>query len=286
MNLMNRRTFTRYMLLSGALAPWLKPALAEQSIEQRKTQAQKASKDAHQAFMVRQDVKMMGREKIAMLLYPGFYAPDLINPQFMFKAMMGSEVYLVSPNEFLSPIEASGVAIMPTHRQSECPDDLDILFVPGGATGTLHAMRDANFIDFIKAKAEKAKYITSVCTGSLLFGEAGLLQGKKATSHWSTLHLLEKYGAKPVKERVVWDGNLVTGGGVTAGIDFGLQMVAALRGKPYAQAIQLQTEYDPMPPFDSGSPEKALPFVRDNVKAMFAPLVLDMELESLNLNEK
>lgn len=274
---MNRRSFTKYMLLTGSLAPWVNTASAAQPIEQRKAEAKKASDNAHRAFMNHDNVKMMGNEKIAMLLYPGFYAPDLINPQFIFKAMMGSEVYLISPYETLSPVEASGVAIMPTHRQSECPDDLDILFVPGGATGTLNAMKNQSFIDFIKAKSTTAKYITSVCTGSLLLGEAGLLQDKRATSHWSTLHLLDKYGATPVSERVVWDGNLITGGGVTAGIDFGLEIVAALRGKEYAEAIQLQTEYDPMPPFNSGSPQKATPFVRDNVKDMFAPLVLDME---------
>jgi len=112
-----------------------------------------------------------------------------------------------------------------------------------------------------------------------LLGKAGLLKGKKATSHWSTVALLEKFGAQPLAKRVVWDGSLVTAGGVTAGIDLGLEIAAALRGKAYAEAIQLQAEYDPAPPYNAGSPAKAPAFVRDNVRAMFAPLVLDMELE-------
>jgi len=274
---MNRRQFTKYALLAGSLAPYMNVAEAIENIEQRKIKAKAASEQAHKNFMEAKNIQMMGKEKIAMLLYPGFYAADLVNPQFIFNSMMGAKIYLVSPTEDLTPVEASGISIVPTHKQSECPDDLDILFVPGGATGTLNAMKNEKFINFIKAKAATSTYITSVCTGSLLLGKAGLLKGKSATSHWSTLELISKFGATPVKKRVVWDGNLVTGGGVTAGIDFGLEILGALRGKEYAEAIQLQAEYDPAPPFDSGSPEKASPFVRDSITGMFAPLIVDME---------
>lgn len=275
---MNRRQFTKLALYAGSLAPFMTVAQAIESDEQRKKQANAASTKAHEAFMGAKDVKMMGNEKIAMLLYPGFYAPDLINPQFLFSTMMGAKIHLISPTNDLTPVDAGGVSITPTHTQSQCPDDLDILFVPGGATGTLKAMKDEKFINFIKSKGATAKYITSVCTGSLLLGKAGLLKGKKATSHWTTMELLPKFGATPVKERVVWDGNIVTGGGVTAGLDFGLAIIGALRGKKYAEATQLQAEYDPAPPYNSGSPEKADPFIRDNVRAMFAPLVLEMEM--------
>jgi len=277
---MNRRQFTKYALLAGGFLPFINTAKALENLEQRKIQAKAASTKAHHDFMEAKDIKMMGDEKIAMLLYPGFYAPDLINPQFIFSSLMGSKIFLVSPTDDLKPVNASGVFITPTHTQSECPDDLDILFIPGGAAGTLKAMQDEKFINFIKGKAAKAKFITSVCTGSLLLGKAGLLKGKKATSHWSTMDILPKFGASPIKQRVVWDGNTVTGGGVTAGLDFGLEIVAALRGDEYAQAIQLQMEYDPAPPFDSGSPDKASPFVKETVKGMFAPLILDMEVES------
>lgn len=276
---MNRRQFTKFALFSGSLAPFMNIAEAVENYEQRKKLADAASVKAHKAYMDDKDVKMMGKEKIAMLLYPGFYAPDLINPQFIFASMMGAKVYLISPTEDLTPVNAGGVSIVPTHKRSECPDNLDILFVSGGATGTLNAMKDKPFIDFIKTKAASAKYITSVCTGSLLLGKAGLLKGKKATSHWSTMELLPKFGAIPTKKRVVWDGNLVTGGGVTAGLDFGLEILAKLRGKKYAESTQLQLEYDPAPPFNSGSPDKASAFVRKNSIAMFAPLVLKMEQE-------
>ena len=275
---MDRRQFTKLALFATCLAPLGNNIKAAETDAQRKQLAKAASLQGHQAMMAAPGVKMHGNEKIAMLLYPGFYAPDLINPQFLFHAMMGAQVCLISPTDDLTPVDCGGFSIVPTHRRSECPDKLDILFVPGGAEGTLEAMKNKPLIDFIKTKAAQANYITSVCTGSLLLGKAGLLQGKKATSHWATLGLLEKFGATPVNERVVWDGNLVTGGGVTAGIDLGLEIVAALRGKGYAQAIQLQAEYDPAPPFNAGSPAKAPGHVHESVKAMFAPLVLDMEL--------
>lgn len=275
---MNRRQFTQLALYAGSLAPFITIAQAIDNYEQRKSQVNAASAQAHKDFMGAKDVKIMGSEKIAMLMYPGFYAPDLINPQFLFSTMRGAKIYLISPTDDLTPVDAGGVSITPTHTRSQCPDDLAVLFVPGGAVGTLKAMKAEPFIDFIKAKSATAKYITSVCTGSLLLGKAGVLTGKKATSHWTTLELLSKFGATPVNERVVWDGNVVTGGGVTAGLDFGLSIIGALRGKKYAEAIQLQAEYDPAPPYNSGSPEKADPFIRENVRAMFSPLLLEMAL--------
>lgn len=277
---MNRRQFTKYALLAGSFASIFRTAKAQESepIELRKNQAKARSDKAHNAFMATKNVKMMGEEKIAMLLYSGCYAPDLINPQFIFNTMMGSKIYLISPDETLNPVNASGVSIVPTHTQSQCPDNLDILFVPGGATGTLNAMKNQAFIEFIKNKAATAKYITSVCTGSLLLGQAGLLNGKKATTHWSTMDVLAKLGAIATKERVVWDGKLITGSGVTAGLDFGLEIVAVLRGKEYAQVIQLEMEYAPTPPFNAGTPDSAPPFIHDTVKGIFAPLILEMEL--------
>ncbi|NOT85521.1 MAG: DJ-1/PfpI family protein [Methylococcaceae bacterium] len=230
--------------------------------------------------MTVKDFKMEGNEQIAMLLYPKFTALDLVGPQFLFASLMGAKIYLVSPTDDLTPVMSdTGLAIVPTHTQSECPDNLDLLFLPGGATGTLKAMQNPQFIDFIKTKAATAKYVTSVCTGSLLLGKAGLLKGKKATSHWVTLDLLSNFGATPVKDRVVWDGNVITGAGVTAGLDFGLEVLAALRGKAYAQATQLQVEYDPQPPFDSGSPDKADVRIKNALQGMFAPLHVELEAE-------
>lgn len=118
-------------------------------------------------------------------------------------------------------------------------------------------MEDAETLSFIVRQAAQARYVTSVCTGSLVLGAAGLLQGRKATTHWAYHHLLAPLGAIPVKDRVVRDGNLLTGGGITAGIDFALALVAELVGAQEAQAIQLQLEYAPAPPFNAGSPETA-----------------------------
>lgn len=285
---MKRRQFTKLALLGGSLAPLvsgcqslakLQASNAGQPIvpaHLSKDEAEEMSRQAHEAFMglKEDDFKMMGEEHIAMLLYPGFAALDLVGPQYLFASMMGAKIYLISPTDDLKPVTSGeGLAIVPTHTPSECPEPLDIFFVPGGANGTLEAMKNAKLIDFIAGRAASSRYLTSVCTGSLLLGKAGLLKGKKATSHWTMLELLPEFGAIPVKQRVVWDGKLITGGGVTAGIDFGLQIVAALRGKTYAEAIQLQAEYDPAPPYDSGSPEKAEPFVRNNIKGIFSPLV-------------
>jgi len=243
-------------------------------------EAKAASEQAHHAFMAVKDgsLKMMGEEKIAMIMYPGLNSLDLIAPQYIFASMMGAKVYLISSNDNLEPVaNCFGFAMVPTHTFKECPDNLDILFVPGGAMGTVNAVKNVRLIEFIKHKARSAKYVTSVCTGSHILGKAGLLKGKRATSHWTTLDMLARHGAIPIKERVVWDGNVTTGGGVTAGIDFGLQIVAALRGKQYAETIQLDAEYNPLPPYNSGSPDTASPFVRDNLKGIYAPFLRELE---------
>lgn len=289
---MDRRQFTKLAFLSGGLVSLLngcrslassaiEPLPANASPETRRQRASELSHKAHEAFMqTGNDFKMHGNEQIVMLIYPGFAALDLVGPQYLFASMMGAKIYLISSANDLKPVKSGeGLEILPTHLQSQCPNAPDILFVPGGTDGTLQAMKNAAFIDFIRNRAAASKYVTSVCTGSLLLGKAGLLKGRKATSHWVTLELLPQFGAIPVNERVVWDGNLVTGGGVTAGIDFGLQMVAALRGRQYAEAIQLQGEYNPMPPLASGSPENADPFVRDNLIGIFAPLIEDLRNE-------
>jgi cyclohexyl-isocyanide hydratase len=150
----------------------------------------------------------------------------------------------------------------------ECPA-LDVLCVPGGG-GVNALLQDAETLDFLRAQAARARYVTSVCTGSLVLGAAGLLKGRKATTHWLSHDFLQKFGAVPVKARVVRDGNLITAGGVTAGIDFGLTVVAELVGKDQAQAIQLALEYAPQPPFHAGTPEEAPAAVTATVKERLA----------------
>lgn len=270
---MNRRQFTKLAIGSASLMSALSPAYAKDTLEQKKDRANEQATKAHDDFMNLKDMKMHGSEEIAMLMYPGFTALDLVGPQYLFSCMMGAKVHLVSPTDDLSPVKCdTGIIITPTITQKDLPEKLDLMFLPGSAGGVVNAMKDEKFIAFIKEKAAHSKYITSVCTGSILLGKAGLLMGKKATSHWVTLELLTKFGAMPVKERVVWDGNIVTGGGVTAGIDYGLEIVAALRGRKYAETLQLLGEYDPHPMFDVGSPDKADPAVRKVLNDMFEPL--------------
>jgi cyclohexyl-isocyanide hydratase len=148
-----------------------------------------------------------------------------------------------------------GLTIAPTTTFATCPP-LDVFVVPGGP-GQQDLMDDDEVLEFLRAQADDAQYITSVCTGSLVLGAAGLLRGKRATCHWAALEHLPLLGAIPVKQRVVVDGNVVTGAGVASGIDFALALAGILEGETAAREIQLQIEYDPAPPFDSGSPSTA-----------------------------
>ena len=152
---------------------------------------------------------------------------------------------------------ALGLSILPTTTLTEAPP-FDVLVVPGGS-GIVPLLRDPEVLDFVRRQAAQARYVTAVCTGSLLLGAAGLLEGYRATTHWAFHELLGRCGAIPVRERVVIDRNRITAGGVTAGIDFGLRLAAEIYGEQLARGIQLGLEYDPEPPFDSGSPERAQP---------------------------
>ncbi|MDP3174058.1 MAG: DJ-1/PfpI family protein, partial [Phenylobacterium sp.] len=166
------------------------------------------------------------------------------------------EVRLVSTDG--APVRSDTGLIYPADASfATCPKDLDILFVPGGLKGSIKQMRDPATLDFLADRGARAKYITGICTGTLVLGAAGLLKGYKATGNWQVRQLLPLMGAELVPDRVVIDRNRITGAGVTAGIDFGLQIVAMLRGEPYARMLQLVFEYDPHPPFNSGSPTTA-----------------------------
>lgn len=213
---------------------------------------------------------MVGTETIAMLLYDRFTALDLFGPHHFLRAMMGAQVHLVAKT--MDPVTTDlGVLVTPTMTLAECPKDLTILFVPGGTEGTLAAAQDREIIEFLEDRGERAKWITSVCTGSIVLGAAGLLEGYKATTHWLAMGALESFGAIPVKERVVIDRNRVTGAGVTAGLDFALTLVSKLRNDAYAQGTQLMSEYDPHPPFSAGSPETAPAAITDMLRHMQAP---------------
>jgi cyclohexyl-isocyanide hydratase len=202
--------------------------------------------------------------KFGMLLYPAFTLLDLAGPQ----SALGLHGETLLLWKTLEPVPTdSGISVNPTTTFADCPENLDVLFVPGGF-GSNAAMQDLEIIDFLVEAGWSARFVTSVCSGSLLLGMAGLLEGYKAATHWSCYAGLEATGAVPVRERVVIDRNRMTGGGVTAGIDFGLTLLAELRGEQAAKATQLAMEYDPQPPFDAGSPDAAGPEITDMCLAM------------------
>jgi cyclohexyl-isocyanide hydratase len=191
---------------------------------------------------------------IGLLLFPDITQLDMTGPYEVFIKFPDAKVHLVWKTKL--PVTAGGgMQITPTTTFAECPQ-LDLICVPGGA-GMNPLLNDAATLDFIRRQAEGARYVTSVCTGALVLGAAGLLKGKRAATHWMSREMLVAFGATPVAQRVVIDGNVITGGGVTAGIDFALTVAAEAFGPELAQSIQLGIEYDPHPPFDAGSPERA-----------------------------
>lgn len=205
---------------------------------------------------------------IGILVFPGVQQLDLTGPYEVFASLPDTKVHLIWKDR--TPINsATGLVLIPTMTLGECPE-LDVICVPGGG-GVNALLQDAEILDFLRAQAKQARYVTSVCTGSLVLGAAGLLKGRKATTHWFAHDFLARFGAIPVHGRVVRDGNLITAGGVTAGIDFGLAVVAELVGQEQAEAIQLGLEYAPAPPFGAGTPDEAPAAVLAAVKERLMP---------------
>ncbi|AJY46735.1 DJ-1/PfpI family protein [Martelella endophytica] len=201
---------------------------------------------------------------VGFILYPGFTQLDLFGPADVLNRMQGVEVKLLWKN--LDPVIVDrGLRILPNMTFGQC-ESLDIICVPGGP-GQIALMDDDETLNFLRRIAPGCKLVTSVCTGSLVLGAAGLLKGYKATSHWTSLDHLSLFGATPVEERVVIDRNRITGAGVTSGIDFALKVVEELSDRETAQRIQLQMEYDPQPPYNCGSPKTAPPEIVDSVRA-------------------
>lgn len=196
--------------------------------------------------------------QIGLLLFPKLTQLDLTGPLQVFSNLPGIKVHLIWKR--IEPVPSDTVlTLMPTMSFAECPQ-LDVLCVPGGV-GTDDLVNDEETLDFLRAQAAGAKYITSVCTGSLVLGAAGLLKGYRATTHWSAMDYLSLFGAMPTKTRVCVDRNRITGGGITAGIDFALTLVSMLADRQLAEAIQLRLGYNPAPPFNAGSPDTAPPQV-------------------------
>ncbi|GAB2677900.1 hypothetical protein GCM10027271_43560 [Saccharopolyspora gloriosae] len=214
---------------------------------------------------------------VAMLVFDGMTLLDLVGPQAVFTAA-GMRVSLVAVAP--GPVRCdSGVRIVPTTTTEDCPAEVDVLFVPGGDVSEV--MADEAALAFLADRGATAGYVTSVCTGSMVLAAAGLLDGHRAATHWSTRELLGRLGVEVAAQRVCADGNRITGGGVTAGIDFGLTLVARMFGDDTAEFAQLALEYDPAPPFDAGSPERANPekvaWIRAALTDPETPLVAAVE---------
>lgn len=252
-----RRRFLRAATAALAASPWLARAAQGQPAE---------ATPSHDMSSL--PASWTGKEQIGMLLYPGMTALDFVGPQHMLAGLMGAKVHHIAKT--MAPVVSdTQLAISPTVTLARCPRDLDILFVPGGGAGTLAALQDPQILAFLADRGARAKLVSSVCTGSLLLGAAGLLQGYKATTHWATHSLLPIVGAIPVEARVVHDRNRITGAGVSAGLDLGLTIVGMLRDPAYAQTMQLLAEYAPEPPFNAGTPRTAPPTVTAMVADMF-----------------
>ena len=192
---------------------------------------------------------------IGFVIFPDLTQLDFTGPLQVLSRLPQSATHIVAKSE--SPVPSDcGLGLVPTHTFANCPP-LDLLCVPGGSYGVVRAIGDRETIEFVRRQAGAAKYVTSVCTGAFVLGVAGLLKGRRATTHWAFTDLLPLVGATHERARVVRDGNVITAGGVTSGIDFGLTVAAEIAGQTTAQTIQLGIEYDPAPPFDSGHPDRA-----------------------------
>jgi cyclohexyl-isocyanide hydratase len=225
-----------------------------------------------------------GRPKIAILVHPKMVMQDVIGPLTVFN-LVHSELHLVWKKR--EPVMTEvGVPVMPSTPFAECPSNLDVLFVPGGLDGSIMMMEDPEVLEFLTDRGKTARYVTSVCTGALVLGAAGLLRGYRATGHWYIRDLLSLLGATPVNDRVVHDRNRVTGGGVTAGIDFGLTLASLLRSREDAEVIQLVIEYAPAPPFNAGLPETAPRAVADRLMRARSPAISQAREKAARIGAK
>ena len=193
---------------------------------------------------------------IQYVIYPDMTLLDLVGPMQVWSNFPDVQPQFVAKT--LDPIQTdAGMVITPSHSFDTATAAPDILFVPGGGVGTSVAAKDEATVEFVRRQGAQAGWVTSVCTGALVLGAAGLLDGYRAATHWAAMEFLPNFGATPVDERYVIDRNRATGGGVTAGIDFGLAVMAHISGEPLARMSQLAVEYTPAPPFASGHPREA-----------------------------
>jgi cyclohexyl-isocyanide hydratase len=197
----------------------------------------------------------MSNFNVGFVIFPDLTQLDFTGPLQGLARLPQSAIHIIAKSEAPEPSDC-GLSLVPTRTFANCPP-LDLLCIPGGVSGVIGAISDRETVEFVREQADTAKYVTSVCTGAFVLGVAGLLKGRRVTTHWAYTNLLSLVGATHENGRVVKDGNLITAGGVTSGIDFGLSVVAEIAGETTARAIQLGIEYDPAPPFDSGHPDRA-----------------------------
>jgi cyclohexyl-isocyanide hydratase len=209
----------------------------------------------------------MSNFNVGFVIFPDLTQLDFTGPLQVLARLPQSATHIVAKSEAPVPSDC-GLGLVPTHTFANCPP-LDLICIPGGNRGVVNAIDDRETIEFVRTQARSAKYVTSVCTGAFILGAAGLLRGRRATTHWAYTDLLPLVGATYEKARLVRDGNVITAGGVTSGIDFGLSAVAEIAGEAVAQAIQLGIEYDPAPPFDCGHPDRASAAIRSSLSSRY-----------------
>ena len=209
----------------------------------------------------------MSAFNIGFVIFPQLTQLDFTGPLQVLARLPESAMHIVAKSADPVPSDC-GLSFLPTCAFASCPS-LDLICVPGGSVGVADVLSDRETIEFVRRQAEGAKYVTSVCTGAFVLGAAGLLKGRQATTHWAFTDLLPLVGATHVKSRVVKDGNLITAGGVTSGIDFGLSVAAELADELVAQSIQLGIEYDPAPPLDAGHPDRAPAAAKDRISGRY-----------------
>jgi cyclohexyl-isocyanide hydratase len=207
---------------------------------------------------------------VGFVIFPNLTQLDFTGPLQVLSRLPNAAVHIASKSAAPVPSDC-GLGLVPTHTFADCPQ-FDLICVPGGAQGVVDAMGDRQTVDFVRQQANGATYVTSVCTGAFILGAAGLLKGRRATTHWAFTDLLPMVGATHEKARVVKDGNVITAGGVTSGIDFALRIVADIAGEATAHAIQLGIEYDPAPPFSAGHPDQAPGSVTAAVSGRYSPM--------------
>jgi putative intracellular protease/amidase len=216
--------------------------------------------------------------EIAFLLYDGFTALDAVGPYEVLSRVPGAEVKFVAVESGPKTTETHSLSMVADYSLDDVTEP-EILVVPGGF-GTRRLLEDQELMDWLRAAHEKTTWTTSVCTGSLLLGAAGILEGLRATSHWAVIDRLADFGAIPTRERVVEEGKVVTAAGVSSGIDMGLRLAERIGGEDLAKGIQLGIEYDPDPPFDAGSPDTAPPHIVELLKSLLEQAEANAQAET------